>query len=76
MCGRFTQTASPEVIAESFQIQDPPLFKTRSNIAPSQSVEEKPMFRGAFNKRQCLVMADGFYEWGPCTRHERITIYR
>lgn len=38
MCGRFTQTTSPEVIAEQFQIKEPPLFKARYNIAPSQSV--------------------------------------
>ena len=38
MCGRFTQTASPEVITEQFQLQIPPLFKPRYNIAPSQSV--------------------------------------
>ena len=38
MCGRFTQTKSPDVIAEQFQLQEPPLFKTRYNIAPSQSV--------------------------------------
>lgn len=76
MYGRFTQTAPSDVIAKQFQLQAPPLFTTRYNIALSQSVAEKPAFRGAFNKRQCLVMADGFYEWGPCTRHERITIYR
>ena len=38
MCGRFTQTASPEVIAEQFQLKEPPIFKTRYNIAPSQSI--------------------------------------
>ncbi len=38
MCGRFTQTATPEVIAEQFAVADSPLFKPRYNIAPSQSV--------------------------------------
>ncbi len=38
MCGRFTQTAPSDVIAKQFQLQDPPLFTTRYNIAPSQSV--------------------------------------
>jgi putative SOS response-associated peptidase YedK len=38
MCGRFTQVAPSELIAEQFQLQNPPLFQTRSNIAPSQSV--------------------------------------
>lgn len=38
MCGRFSQTASPEVIAQQFALDDPPLFKPRYNIAPSQSI--------------------------------------
>lgn len=109
----------PEVIAEQFQLQDPPLFTTRYNIAPSQSVAairinpefstracvmrqwglipswtndpkigpqcitvkaetvaKKPAFRAAFSKRRCLVLADGFYEWGLCTRRGRITTTR
>ena len=38
MCGRFSQTASPEVIAQQFALTDPPLFTPRYNIAPSQPV--------------------------------------
>jgi putative SOS response-associated peptidase YedK len=38
MCGRFSQTASPAVIAQQFKITNPPLFTPRYNIAPSQSV--------------------------------------
>jgi putative SOS response-associated peptidase YedK len=38
MCGRFSQTASPEVIAQQFALDDPPLFKARYNIAPSQQI--------------------------------------
>ncbi|TKS60043.1 MAG: hypothetical protein EWM72_01728 [Nitrospira sp.] len=38
MCGRFTQTATPEIIAEAFQIEEPPLFKLRYNIAPFQHI--------------------------------------
>ncbi|MEK7761953.1 MAG: SOS response-associated peptidase [Nitrospirota bacterium] len=38
MCGRFTQTASPAVIAEEFGVAVPPLFTPRYNIAPSQPV--------------------------------------
>ena len=38
MCGRFSQTASPEAIAQQFQLTDPPLFTPRYNIAPSQPI--------------------------------------
>ena len=38
MCGRFTQTASPEVIAQQFELTNPPLFTPRCNIAPSQPI--------------------------------------
>lgn len=38
MCGRFTQTASPSVIAQKFALDDPPLFTSRYNIAPSQPI--------------------------------------
>jgi len=38
MCGRFSQTASPEIIAQQFELTDPPLFAPRYNIAPSQPI--------------------------------------
>jgi putative SOS response-associated peptidase YedK len=31
--------------------------------ARSETVSEKPAFRSAFNKKRCLIIADGFYEW-------------
>lgn len=106
MCGRFSQTQSPDAIAAAFQLSAIPDLTPRYNIAPTQAVSvvtvsrksgdrvhhakrwgliprwakdaaigarlinaraetvaEKPAFRDAFQRRRCLVVADGFYEW-------------
>ncbi len=31
--------------------------------ARSETVDKKPMFRNAFEKRRCLIPSTGFYEW-------------
>ncbi len=31
--------------------------------ARSETVATKPVFRSAFKKHRCLIIADGFYEW-------------
>ncbi|MEF8830853.1 MAG: SOS response-associated peptidase [Halobacteriales archaeon] len=36
---------------------------TRFINARAESIEDKPSFAGPAEKRRCLVLADGFYEW-------------
>jgi putative SOS response-associated peptidase YedK len=32
--------------------------------ARAETVADKPAYRGAFERFRCLILADGFYEWG------------
>src|SRR5262245_21336870 len=43
---------------------DDPSIGNRLINARSESVAEKPAFRQAFLARRCMIIADGFYEWG------------
>lgn len=45
-----------------FWAKDPSIGAKLIN-ARAETVNEKPSFRNAFQKRRCLIIADGFYEW-------------
>ena len=45
-----------------FWAKDPNLGLRLIN-ARSETIAEKPAFRSSFQKKRCLILADGFYEW-------------
>lgn len=45
-----------------FWAKDPAIGKKLIN-ARAETIGEKPSFRTALEKRRCLIIADGFYEW-------------
>ncbi|MBA4372706.1 MAG: hypothetical protein C0402_07550 [Thermodesulfovibrio sp.] len=42
--------------------------------ARSETVAAKPMFRDAFRKHRCLIIADGFYEWQKIQK-KKVPVY-
>jgi putative SOS response-associated peptidase YedK len=40
-----------------------PSIGNRMFNARAETIAEKPSFKNAFQKRRCLIVADGFYEW-------------
>jgi len=40
-----------------------PSIGNRMFNARAETISEKPSFKNAFQKRRCLIPADGFYEW-------------
>lgn len=45
--------------------------------AKAETLEQRPAFREAFEKRRCIVPADGFFEWtGPKDNRQPIWFHR
>lgn len=42
---------------------DDPAIGSRMINARAETLERKPAYREAFERRRCLIVADGFYEW-------------
>ena len=45
-----------------FWARDPSIGNRMIN-ARAETLAEKPAYRSAYQKRRCLILADGFYEW-------------
>ena len=56
---------APRVIQLALWGITPPWQTSRPIInARAESLETKPTFTKSFRERRCLILADGFYEWG------------
>lgn len=69
MCGRFTQTATPETVAKQFRVEGPmPLFKPNYNIAPTQRVVAVRL-NSETGKRECVLLRWGLIpSWAKDTK--------
>ncbi len=59
-----------------FWAKDPTIGNKMIN-ARAETVDEKPSFKHSLQRKRCLVVADGFYEWkkeGSTKRPYRITL--
>ena len=43
--------------------------------ARSETIMEKPSFKSSFQRRRCLILADGFYEWKKSKLNKSSTPY-
>ena len=59
-----------------FWAKDPSIGHKMIN-ARAETVDEKPSFKTCLQRKRCLIVADGFYEWkkeGSTKRPHRITL--
>jgi putative SOS response-associated peptidase YedK len=68
------QTAEPEGAflrwgLVPFWASDPGELAAKTINARAETVAERPAYRDAFERRRCLIVADGFYEWSGGVPH-------
>jgi len=52
-----------------FWASDPSQVGVKTINARAETVAERPAYRDAFERRRCLIVADGFYEWSGGVPH-------
>ncbi len=52
-----------------FWASDPSEVAAKTINARAETVAERPAYRDAFERRRCLIVADGFYEWSGGVPH-------
>jgi len=52
-----------------FWASDPKELGVKTINARAESMAERPAYRDAFERRRCLILADGFYEWSGGVPH-------
>lgn len=52
-----------------FWASDPKQIGAKTINARAETIAERPAYRDAFERRRCLILADGFYEWSGGVPH-------